>query len=221
MNKKTLTDLILETGASGQEDHGIYDLTDEIDTIKDPHISNFVKSILIQSNGFWISPATLDKQTHPPDEWGTGGLVLHTKRVVRVSLILVNTFECSPYELDVLTAAAILHDVTKAVYKTETNEIFHDMMHPYTVDSFVEYCRDYDEKVADASQPNTIGIDYDTLNAILRLIRCSHGNWSMIPETVPITVLERTLHAADLIATNIHILADGFEFDEDQWQVKK
>ncbi len=48
MNKKTLTDLILETGASGQEDHGIYDLTDEIDTIKDPHISNFVKSILIK-----------------------------------------------------------------------------------------------------------------------------------------------------------------------------
>lgn len=219
-DKKSLVESLLEAPHS-DDAHTILDvLADELDSIKDPKIASFVKSLLLKADAFWIAPSSFDHSNHPPDEWGLGGLVLHTKRVVRVALMLSNAFECSIQELDILTAAALLHDVTKAVMKTGSDDILHDTMHPYTVDAFVEHCKIEDETAANSIKPNAFEIDDESAAMILRLIHCSHGFWSPIPETIPISHLERTLHMADLVATHIHILADGFEVDEEKWKTK-
>lgn len=219
-DKKTLVETFLENPHIDQPNSVLNELADEIDTIKDPKIAAFVKSLLLKADGFWISPSSLDQSTHPPDEWELGGMVLHTKRVVRIALMLSNTFEATIQEMDILVAAAILHDVTKAMLKPGSDEILHDMMHAYTIDSYVDHCRAEDERDANSSTPNAFEVDDETTGLILRLIHCSHGFWSIIPETIPMTNMERILHMADLVATHIHILADGFEFDEEKWTKK-
>jgi hypothetical protein len=216
---KSLSEAVLNKAQEIEKQDGpLMDLIDEIDTINDATIRSFVKSVLHRGDAFWYSPSSYIPGHHPPDEMENGGLVLHTKRVVRCALLLTNTFECSPTEQDCLVAAALLHDATKAIWRgDQQEEIFHDQLHAYTVDTFIQWCKQEDAKNTDASKPNTIDIHDDVLAVILRLIRCSHGEWSAIPETFPITPLEKALHTADFISTNLHLIADGMDSDYLRW----
>jgi hypothetical protein len=219
---KSLSEAILEQPGSPEEEIILQPLQDEIDTLMDPKIKSFVRSVLLKSDVFWVSPSSVIEKHHPPDEMAEGGMVLHTKRVARTVLLLTNTFDCSPAEHDCLLAAALLHDITKAIWRSEINgEIIHDRMHPYTVDSFIEWCRAEDRVESDASRPNSIEIPEDTLNMILRLIRCSHGVWSPIPETYPMMEMEKILHTADLVASHLHLLVDGMEVKTERWMLNE
>jgi hypothetical protein len=196
---------------------------EELNLITDPIIRSFVESVLIKATPFWRSPASLAPEMHPPDEYDELGLCLHTKRVVRVAALLISTYDCSQEDFNCLVAAALLHDITKALSKDRDEDddeepvVFHDAMHPYTVDNFVNWCRTEDSLTADESQPNTLLIPEEQLFLILRLIRCSHGPWSPIPETIPSSSLEKILHMADLVASTIHRIIDGQEVRESRW----
>lgn len=219
---KSLSESLLKTSASDDNESINNFLHEEINLITDPIIKSFVESVLTKAVPFWKSPATFTPEMHPPDEYFDGGLCLHTKRVVRVAALLISTYDCSQEDFNCLIAAAILHDVTKALAKTnneEIEEIFHDTMHPYTVDNFINWCRTEDSLNADDSQPNTLLITEDQLYLILRLIRCSHGPWSPIPETIPSSSLEKILHMSDLIASSVHKIIDGSEIVESRWKI--
>lgn len=222
MIDKSISEKLLDTTEVYDIDSfTLLDLLEEIDIIADPTIKSFVRSVLIKADAFWHASSTIIEMAHPPDEYGDGGLVLHTKRVVRTAILIANTFDCQPVEFDILVAAALLHDVTKPVWKDdEKNSILHDAMHPYTVDSFVEWALQSDQLKSEIDINNTLNLTEDVLNQILRLIRCSHGVWSPIPETLPITQLERALHIADLIASNIHHIIDGKDVVEERWHPK-
>lgn len=189
----------------------------EIDLISDPKIRKFVRYLLSHAPVFWKAPATLVPDIHPPDEETAGGLLLHTKRTVRVAVLLSTTFDISSQtEVDYLIAAALLHDVTKFIYDDKAEQFLFDPMHPYTIDRYVEWSIE-ECLTGNASGDTTIEADADAIVSILRLIRCSHGIWSPIPETVPTTILERALHESDLIASNLHVLCDGNEVKRDKW----
>ncbi len=221
MDKSISEKLLQDTQTYDIDNFTLLDLLDEIDLIADPAIKSFVRSILIRADAFWVATASIVEDTHPPDEYHEGGLVLHTKRVVRAATLMANTFDCQPSDYDILLAAALLHDVTKAVWRDETKqEILHDAMHAYTVDSFVEWCLLEDQGKSEGAKNTTLNITLDTLHQILRLIRCSHGVYSIIPETLPVTPLEKALHIADLIASDIHHIADGKEIVEERWHPK-
>lgn len=222
MADKSISEKLLNTTEIYDLDNfTLLDLLDEIDIIVDPAIKSFVRSILIKADAFWYAASTIVETAHPPDEYGEGGLVLHTKRVVRTAIMIANTFDCQPTEFDILVAAALLHDVTKPVWRDdEKKTILHDIMHPYTVDSFVEWALQEDQSKTDADINTTLNITEEVLHQILRLIRCSHGVWSPIPETLPVTQLERALHIADLIASNIHHIVDGKDVVEERWHPK-
>jgi HD superfamily phosphohydrolase YqeK len=219
---KSISEKLLETTEAYDIDNfALLDLLEEIEIITDPSIKSFIRSVLTKADAFWQASSTIVESAHPPDEYFAGGLVLHTKRVVRTAIMIANTFECQPAEFDILIAAALLHDITKAVWRDDTkNEILHDTMHSYTVDSFVEWCLQDDQSKSDTAKNNALNITEEILHQILRLIRCSHGVWSPIPETLPITQLERALHIADLIASNVHHIIDGKEIVQERWHPK-
>ncbi len=216
--KKSLSEAILGRDEQDYNELVLGPLADEIDTITDPSIRSFVKSLLLKADAFWFAQASIKTDLHPPDEYVEGGLVLHTKRVVHTILLLTNTFDCTTSEQDHLVAAALLHDVTKCLWKDpDHSEILFDEMHAYTIDRYVDFCREQDINSSDSSQPNSLEIADESIAIITRLIRVSHGMFSPIPETVPVSEMENLLHYADFLATNVHHMVDGIHVDMDRW----
>jgi len=197
----------------------ISELDMEIGLISDPNIKKFVRYLLKRAHPFWKAPASLQSGIHPPDEETEGGLLSHTKRVVRAVILLSSSLEFeNQNEFDCLLAAAILHDVTRfLLVEGEETEFLYDPMHAYTVDRFVDWSRQECLDQGSSDEDNTLDIDISFVGLILRLIRCSHGYWSAIPETIPVTELEKVLHYADSIAANLHIITDGPETKLERW----
>lgn len=215
---ESFLDKSLESKDLGDPTIDISPLEDEIELISDPAIKKFVRYLLKSAPAFWKAPASHAPDLHPPDESFPGGLVLHTKRVVRVVMLLAMTIESeNQNDFDCLVAAAILHDLTKFLYDEDTQQCLFDPMHPYTVDRSVDWSRQDSLAMGGSDVDNTVDIDAESIGLILRIIRCSHGMWSPIPETVPISDLEKALHTADLVASNIHGVIDGLEVKLDRW----
>ncbi|HJS83546.1 MAG TPA: HD domain-containing protein [Nitrososphaera sp.] len=199
-----------------EENEILHPLLDEINLIFDQGIRQFVRSLLVKAEEFWVIPASFSGKHYPPDERKEGGNVVHTQRVVRLVRILAESQERSSHEIDILTAAALLHDLLKG--KTQDGKLEYDSMHPYAVDSFVNWARGEDEQFNVSGASTTTLIDDSSLAHILRLIRCHMGIWSPIPETIPLSQLEWYLHYADRIATKLHLVTDH-EVNEARWNV--
>lgn len=183
-------------------------LLDEIDLIQDPLIMSFVRIMLINAPAaFWIIPSTLVAENErPPDELLLGGNVLHTKRVARVAHMMADAQGITGDDLDIIVAAAILHDLTKGGIDEEN--VQYDDMHPYTVERWVEGVRRKEFSSSSEDQSSSLWTDEKDIHRIMRLIRCSEGPWSPIIETVPLTSHEWILHFANLVAANLHRIVD-------------
>jgi len=204
-----------------KENYILMPLLDEIDLIEDQGVKYFVRAIMLRAGCFWDAPSTYDG-TFPPDEGDYGGLLLHTRRVVRAVSLLADSYSTTQDEKDVLIAAAILHDVTKFIDDgTEGQFPKYDPMYPYTVDELVRLVRADDQAFANESQSSTLYIGDDLAYNILRLIRTHRGPWSPIPETVPINNMEMILHIADHLCSKLHYILDGEEVEEERWLLKK
>jgi len=222
MDEKTLVDSVFDSFPKNElplKEDKLSFFSYELEMINDPKIKSFVKSVMKMADPFWISPATMIPGMHPPDEYGPEGLMLHTKRVFRTVALLMATIDLTTEEADCIFAAALLHDITKAFWVDDEEKIVsHDAMHPYTVDLIVQMCRQYDEdNNIHPPEDNSLEIDKMSLEIILRLIRHSHGIFSPIPETIPKNDVENLLATADLIASNIHVLIDGVDIQNDRW----
>ena len=197
------------------ENEKLAPLIDEIDLIQDPGIASFVRAMLLRADVFWKIPSSFSGHHHPPDEHGEGGNVLHTKRVVRIVKYLAEAQERDQFETDQLIAAAILHDLTKGVVWGEGN-VGYDPLHPITVDRFYQMVRNENRSGGDDQASTTLDIEDEVVYSILRMVRCSHGRWGAIPEVMPITLFESTLHWADYLSANLHYIIDK-EPDESRW----
>lgn len=88
----------------------------ELGLINDRKIRDFVKRVLfyIPDHGFTVAASTTGKY-HLPDENEYLGNVVHAKRVVKWVLLMARAYEITKQsELDILIAAAIIHDLGKA-----------------------------------------------------------------------------------------------------------
>lgn len=199
------------------EDIILEPLLEEINLILDQNIRSFVRSILYRSGDFWQMPASCSGKHHPPDERGVGGNVLHTKRVVRTACLISESYSLPQDEKDLVIAASLLHDITKAIKDESTGKFKYDPMHPYTVGMFVKRCQEEDKNYASESQSSTLFLSEDSVQSILRLVRCHLGPWSPVPETTPITYLDMIVHLADNVASKMHIIIDGDNVIESRW----
>jgi HD domain len=88
--------------------------------IWDAEIREFIATVLAGApQYFWTVPSSTSGKTHPPDERGEGGRVLHTKRVVRLVSEYGDLFDLNRTDKDVLIAAALIHDI---IVNGTTNE---------------------------------------------------------------------------------------------------
>ena len=96
MSKKSILDELLNEDisfkANEEEDKLLAPLMDEIDLISNQQIKLFVRSVLLQAKTFWKIPSSFSGKYHPVDEHGSGGNVLHTKRVVRVAQVISDSY---------------------------------------------------------------------------------------------------------------------------------
>lgn len=220
MSKKSILDDILEEDKNNllvQEDEILDELIDEINLITDESIKSFVRSILLKAGIFWEIPSSFSGRYHPNDEHGVGGNVLHTKRVVRIANMICDSYSLIDEERDTILAACLLHDVTKGIPSENEGSFQYDPMHPYTVNKFVMDCIKYDKEYANDSHSSTLYINEDTIQSILRLVRCHLGPWSPIPETYPITYMDYIVHLADNIASKIHSVIDDSDLINDKY----
>ena len=206
-----------QTNAYAHEDAVLEPLLPAINQIKDVGIRTFVRSTLMKAAPFfWKVSADLDHNNYPADEKQDSGLVLHTIRVARVVAAIATIQDCSQREMDVLLAAALLHDITKAVEEID-GSVGYDPMHPYTVDGFVQWVQEYDDKYSNDAVSSTLFIDEESIQAILRIIRCQKGIWSVVPETTPITSLEWTLAIAEYLVGKLPYIIDGKDIKQWRW----
>lgn len=196
-------------------------LMKEIELINSQPIQYFVRSLLMRAHEFWYAPSDCSPGMFPPDEYRDGGLVTHTKRVVRIASLLAKAYEFNTEETDIVLAAALLHDITKTMRLNEddSDELFYDPMHPYTVGRFVTNVHEEDRLFGDESQSTVMYIEDAILDSIMRCIRCHLGLQSPVPETVPITMPEMVVHLADLLASKVHYIVDGEEINYARWDV--
>lgn len=220
--KKTILDELLNKDIffdnNTEENLKLEKLIKEINLISSTNIKSFVRSILLKSKDFWTIPSSFSGKYHPVDEHGVGGNVLHTQRVVRIAKIMCDSYVLDREERDLIYAASILHDVTKGKLKDGSEECVYDPFHPYTLDKFVDWCIEDDKKYASESSSTTLYVDSDTIQSILRLVRCHLGPWSPIPETMPSTHAEMIVHLADNIASKLHSVVDGEAIMEYRWK---
>jgi HD superfamily phosphohydrolase YqeK len=222
MTKNSILDDILNKESDSisieEEAKILKPLFDEIEMISDPNIKSFVKSVLLKAEGFWTIPSSFSGKYHPMDEHNSGGNVLHTKRVVRAAKVISDSYSLTKEERDLVYAACLLHDVTKGVLDKDSEYFHYDPMHPYTVGKFVEKCQEHDKKYAGEAQSSTLFVSDETVQSILRLVRCHLGPWSPVPETIPITYLDVIVHISDNIASKLHYLVDGEDIIEERWK---
>ena len=91
-------------------------LDTEIEFIPSAAVRALVKATLAAApDCFWVMPAATTGKHHPAISVGEGGLVRHTKAVVRIALHLLSMQGILPQEADysAVLAACILHDCCK------------------------------------------------------------------------------------------------------------
>lgn len=218
--KRDILNKIIESSNSSLTDREIEDsilepLMEEIDLIRDHSISSFVRSMLLRAEEFWKIPGSFASVYHPPDEDNEFGNILHTKRVVRVALIMCANLSYSNIETDIVIAACLLHDLTKGV-PAENGKLDYDEFHAFTIDNFYYNVKRQDLLNAE-TQSTVLHLDDQTVAKILRLIHCHEGADSKIPETRPLIEEEMILANSNSIASRLHWIIDGDSIIMDRW----
>jgi HD superfamily phosphohydrolase YqeK len=222
MPKSILDDLLIDKkneSTSVSEDQILAPLLDEIKVISDESIRSFVRSVLIKAENFWDIPSSFSGKYHPADEHGAGGNVLHTKRVVRIALILSESYNLTMEEKDIVVAAALIHDLCKGKKDHGSDTVSYDPMHPYAVANFVQKCQLHDKKFSSETDSSTLYLSEDIIQSILRLVRCHLGPWSPVPETYPITYLDFIVHIADNVASKLHSVIIDSDLINPKWRI--
>jgi len=221
MSKSILDDLLIQKNESvslKEENDILFPLLKEIDLISDDAIKSFVRSVLVRADIFWKIPSSFSGKYHPADEHNEGGNVLHTKRVIRIAMIMAGSYSLSTEETDIVLAACLLHDLCKGIPSKDDESFHYDPMHPYTVGKFISHCQNDDKKFANESQSSTLFVGEEIVQSILRIVRCHLGPWSPVPETFPITYLDYIVHLSDNIASKIHTVIEDSELINPKWR---
>jgi len=224
MNHDDMLDAFLaEELEEETEVNPVFDLiSDELSLIKSHAIQEFVKAVLGRSNILWfvsVAPEDNDdlQNLWPSDCYKPGGELLNIRRVVRACDVLAESHQLDQEDRDILLAAGFVHSITK-YYTDEDGEPKYDPMHPYTVDSYVGALREEEQTTALEGNPHTVLLADETVMQILRVVRCQRGPWSIIPETLPVTLLEILLHTAYQFMINVDYIVDGDNVVEERWE---
>lgn len=174
----------------------VRDLTEQISLIKSPEIRRLV-IVVLQSvpQRFYIEGASTTGKYHCPVSQGLGGLVRHTKLLVKFALEMLNLEqfdELKPLK-DELIAALLLHDSIKMGWDNENK---------WTVFEHPNLAADFTMKKA----LELGNLNKETINRICGAIRSHGGQWNtdkegneIVPK--PVTRFEQFVHLCDYLAS--------------------
>lgn len=183
-------------------------LDTEIDLIPSAAVRALVKATLAAApDCFWVMPAATTGKYHPAISLGEGGLVRHTKAVVRIALHLLAMQGIIPQAADysAVLAACILHDCCKK----NDSEKYTAFDHPLRAGKLIR------TTAAELAAGETPLDQRATMSGTIAALVESHmGRWNTDPRSGielprPLTPLERLVHCADYLASRKDItLAD-------------
>lgn len=165
----------------------------EVNKLTDGSVQRFLLDVLPRfPDYFWTAPASKQKY-HPPDERKEGGLVLHTRRVIRLTEDMVRFYNLNAWERDILLASAILHDsFARGVPPDDINAS--DIMHPL-------YPRQQFPFKAFADR----FIDGKVYEEIMECVESHQGPWSPSPLLQSRRKLPSIFQLIDHIASRSHV----------------
>lgn len=191
----------------------------EISHIVNPKVEALVRYLLSKSDAFWVAPVeSLDDQDEDrfsADEYEPGGLVLHVRRTIKSMVYMLNAYpDMTGDECDAMLAALLLRNITKCLFINEERNLIFDHFHLYTVERFAFHCMAQSEAEAE-DMGSLLNSDAELFDLIFRLIRVSDGFQSTIPETQPVSPLERLMSIIIIFASTAHLIVrkdnDGTE----------
>lgn len=181
-------------------------LKNEVNLIAHLGIRELVERALETCPGcFWTMPAATTGKYHPAISLGTGGLIRHTKAVVRLTchlLYMVGLNEEHP-GYSIAIAAAILHDCCKK----NDSEKYTAFDHPLRAVKHIE---------ATAATLTPGIVSSDDLRRLCDCVGQHMGRWNTSPQyhpgitlPLPVQALPRLVHTADYLASRKDITLDG------------
>lgn len=142
----------------------VVELQNLVRQIQDVSIFSFVMKMLnVAPQSFWERGAAV--KHHLEDERGKHGNLLHTVRVVKLTMVLCDVADLPQLEKDILTASPVLHDMCKYGVHDEFDYIHKD--HP----SFVRRL----------AKEHKLSCPYS--NWIFEIIEAHMGRWGTPPVT--------------------------------------
>lgn len=183
-------------------------LSYEVAQIDNDEIRNFVKMTLDNVDPIHrIKPASSTGKYHPKYAAGEGGLIRHTKVVVRNIIELIRATPAIECEKDELIAAAIIHDMWK--YPEGRDHEFTAFDHPALGG---QWCKDH---------------GFDTIG---ELVAAHQGIWTTSRQMLgfeneqPRKFDQWCLHFADYFASRAYLACDFDEMGDvvlDPWATQK
>jgi HD superfamily phosphohydrolase YqeK len=169
----------------------------ELSGIKDEKLKKFVENIL-DGTGDWFyhDPASTSGKYHPKYALGDGGLMRHTKAVVYWVRELWRTelFDVTERQCELLSAAAILHDIRK---------------HTATGSYIANHARASYNLVMEVQEKNPDLLSKSEAQYIADAVSTHMGVWGVKDgERKPTTDAEKLLHLADYCASRKEIIME-------------
>lgn len=173
-------------------------LETDLNLFTDVGVRKFVQNCLDDfPSYFWTAPASGTGKYHPEDENVEGGLVLHTRRVIRVVLLLADMYDLNWSERDILVAAAFLHDSWSKGRNSKSNNINTDPYHPLYVEEKFPLTPYGDQHI-----PQSV------YTAIMECVASHSGKYSVSKLLNSDRKLPRILQLADYLASRRGITVD-------------
>ena len=155
---------------------------------------------------FWTMPAATTGKYHPAISLGEGGLIRHTRAVVRLAchLAAMRGIEVGTGEHDIIVASSILHDCCKK----NDNEKYTAFMHPQRAADLI-----WQQATLLAAGGEDAERDA-AARTISSIVACHMGRWNVNTRTgetlpTPLTPMQQLVHTADYLASRKDItLAD-------------
>jgi hypothetical protein len=163
----------------------------ELSKFTDGGIKRFVQNCLEDfPDYFWTAPASGTGKFHDEEENGEGGLVVHTKRVLKVVDELGLFYALNYWEMDILYAASILHDSWSKGLMSDTDRTATDVFHPLYVQHRFPYLG-YAAKYTDER----------TYDEIMLCVSSHSARWSVAKQLNVDKKLPNIFKLADYIAS--------------------
>lgn len=187
-------------------------LTNELRLINDADVWLFTTFMVNNlPDYFWRVQGSTSGKYHPKSDAVEGGLVIHTRNVVKIATELFTIYNFTQYERDIIIASLILHDGYKCGTQEEylENGGFSVHAHPLIIKHFIMHPEEHGSEGNLYNAPEYNSLKMEISNCVSKHM----GKWTTSSRScdvlpLPISTMECFVHQCDYIASRACINID-------------